>query len=145
MNENVNTLKVREKGFPGILLHIPSPPARLYWLGQPFDSWLNKPKLAVVGSRRMTAYGQGITQKLVSKLAKAGVVIIGGLAYGIDITAHRAALEALIIGLMKQGVTAQDQLALTAKLDSRTLSSALIMLELSGYIRLAGGGHWILA
>ena len=50
--------------------------------------------VAVVGSRRPTAYGKQITYQITHELAKAGVVIVSGLALGIDGIAHRAALDA---------------------------------------------------
>jgi DNA processing protein len=50
--------------------------------------------VAIVGTRRMTSYGEDITYRLAYDLAKAGVVIVSGLAAGIDSVAHRAALEA---------------------------------------------------
>ena len=50
--------------------------------------------MAVVGSRKVTAYGRIITERLVRSLVQAGVVIVSGLAVGVDGIAHRAALEA---------------------------------------------------
>lgn len=90
----VNTLTLNSPGFPPVLATIPSPPQQLYWLGQAPETWLAKPRVAIVGSRKLTGYGQAVTQKLATELARAGVVIISGLAYGIDITAHQAALAA---------------------------------------------------
>jgi DNA processing protein len=288
MNDNVNTLKLGAAGYPTALTQIPQPPARLFWTGVPPSEWLDKPKVAIVGSRRSTAYGQQIAHRLAADLSRAGVIVISGLAFGIDVAAHRGALEAggstiailatplnrvspvshinvarqilergtimseypagapvfagnfvirnriisglsdivvipeavlksgalhtarfaleqgktvmavpgninrpasegcnnliksgavpvtsaddiffalkikpdknrvpkpfsgsrqeaAVIELMKQGITAQDELALAAKLDGRVLSSALTMLEISGHIRPAGGGNWILA
>jgi DNA processing protein len=88
----VNTLKFTDSDFPNVLANISSPPQQLFWTGQDPKVWLNKPRVAIVGSRKLTPYGRGVTDKLASKLAQAGVVIISGLAYGIDITAHKAAL-----------------------------------------------------
>ncbi|MGH7156628.1 MAG: DNA-processing protein DprA [Candidatus Saccharimonadales bacterium] len=91
---NVNTLKLIDQDFPEILSQIPSPPQQIYWIGKHPKHWLDKPRVAVVGSRKMTAYGKTITDSFVTELARAGVVIVSGLALGIDITAHRAALAA---------------------------------------------------
>jgi DNA processing protein len=88
----VNKLKLQDAAFPEILARIPSPPKMINWTGRPPESWLDRPKVAVVGSRKMTAYGQAVTSKLSARLAEAGVVIISGLAFGIDITAHKSAL-----------------------------------------------------
>jgi len=91
---NVNMLKLGETGFPEILAQIPSPPKSIYWQGQAPSSWLDMPKVAMVGSRKVTPYGKAVTTKLATDLVRAGVVIISGLAYGVDITAHQAALAA---------------------------------------------------
>src|SRR6266404_4224996 len=88
----VNILKLIDPDFPEVLAQIPSAPQQIYWSGQPPKQWLDRPRLAVVGSRKMTPYGQSVTNKLVTSLAQIGVVIISGLAYGIDTCAHRAAL-----------------------------------------------------
>ncbi len=50
--------------------------------------------LAVVGSRRMSEYGQRVIPLLLSPLAVSGVVIVSGFMYGVDVAAHKAALEA---------------------------------------------------
>jgi len=91
---DVNTLALNQPGYPPILTNIYSPPKQLYWAGIDPASWLDKPKVAIVGSRKATPYGRNITTKLARELSEAGVVIISGLAYGIDITAHQAALAA---------------------------------------------------
>ena len=90
----VNTLTFSKPGYPEILSHITDPPKIIYWQGQPPGQWLKRPKIAVVGSRKFSPYGKAVTERLVAELARAGVVIISGLAYGIDITAHNAALAA---------------------------------------------------
>lgn len=90
----VNKLKVSDPDYPQILRQISGPPAAIYWTGCPPHDWLSRPKIAVVGSRKFSPYGKNITERFVYDLARMGVVIISGLAYGIDITAHRAALAA---------------------------------------------------
>lgn len=62
--------------------------------------------VAIVGSRRPTAYGKHVTHQLSYELAKRGVVIVSGLAYGIDAIAHEAALEAggVTIAVMANGL-----------------------------------------
>ena len=91
---NVNTLKLGDPDYPDQLRNISQPPEQLFWIGRDPQSWLKKPKVAVVGSRKFTPYGKTVTNKIVRELSEAGVVIISGLAFGIDITAHEAALSA---------------------------------------------------
>jgi len=77
--------------YPQRLFDVDDSPYVLYYKGD--ISLANKPSLAVVGTRKPTNYGRIITDKLVRDVASAGVVIISGLAYGIDSIAHRVCLE----------------------------------------------------
>lgn len=71
---------------------IPTPPAAIYFTGHlPAE---RIPSVAIVGTRKPTAYGKEVAHSLAFELAKRGVVIISGLALGTDAVAHRAALEA---------------------------------------------------
>lgn len=88
----VNNLKLDDPDYPDVLRHIYSPPKELFYLGTAPKDFINMPRVAIVGSRKATAYGRQVTEKLASELAKAGVVIISGLALGIDAYAARAAL-----------------------------------------------------
>jgi DNA processing protein len=90
----VNIHKHNASNIPAQLQTVDRPPEQLFIKGVPLEEWLGKPKLGVVGSRKMSAYGAAITEDLVSRLAAAGVVIVSGLAYGVDAAAHRAALSA---------------------------------------------------
>lgn len=90
----VNKLKQHDPNFPKILLQIPSPPKELYWAGAEPSSWLNRPRVAIVGSRKVTPYGRDITDRLAGELARAGAIIVSGLAYGADSIAHQAAIKA---------------------------------------------------
>ena len=65
----------------------------IFYKGQ-IDLLLDEsPKLAIVGSRRMTDYGQRVIEKWVPVLVDKGVTIISGFMYGVDQTAHRVCLE----------------------------------------------------
>ncbi len=78
--------------YPPLLAEIPDPPPLLYVKGElrPEDRWA----LAVVGTRRATAYGRQVTETLVGELARNRITIVSGLARGIDRHAHQAALAA---------------------------------------------------
>ena len=89
----VNSHKLVRGSLPKNVATIDRPPSQLFVSGQPLDSWIDLPKVAIVGSRKMTTYGQYVTNLFSSKLAAAGVVIISGLAYGVDAAAHKAALD----------------------------------------------------
>jgi DNA processing protein len=88
----VRALRFIDPGYPKLLSEIPLPPAVLYVRGEMMaeDEWA----LAVVGTRRASAYGRQMTEQLVSALAAQRITIISGLARGIDTHAHVAALNA---------------------------------------------------
>ena len=80
-----------DREYPRLLKEISDAPDKLYFKGK-WSSKLFDRCLAVVGSRRMTSYGERITKMLVSELSGAGSTIVSGFMYGIDATAHSAAL-----------------------------------------------------
>lgn len=77
---------------PDCLGAIPDPPKQLYVMGE-LNALLSQPRVGIVGSRKVTTYGTAVTQQLAGALSKAGVVIISGLALGVDGLAHQAAVE----------------------------------------------------
>jgi DNA processing protein len=79
--------------YPAPLRDLPDPPPALFAIGD--LAMLEGPAVAVVGTRRATAYGERATREIVGALSRAGVMIVSGLARGIDGRAHSAALEAL--------------------------------------------------
>lgn len=86
-------LTLTGKSLPSILSQLPDPPAQLYVEGT-LDGIFDRPRLAVVGSRKASPYGRQVTDSLVREAAGAGAVIISGLALGIDAAAHQSALDA---------------------------------------------------
>ena len=84
--------KLKPEQFPEGLNEIPQPPKTLYIRGKlPSEDMIY---LAVVGSRKYTSYGKDICEKLIRGLKGHPIVIVSGLAIGIDTIAHKAALEA---------------------------------------------------
>jgi DNA processing protein len=83
--------KLKPEQFPKPLLEIPQPPKTLYIRGKLPDKDLIY--LAVVGSRKYTSYGRDICEKLIRGLKDYPIVIVSGLALGIDSIAHRTAME----------------------------------------------------
>ncbi len=78
--------------YPYLLREVPAPPPILYYRGQLAE--VDRTAVAIVGTRRATAYGREMAHRIAFELATAGVTIVSGLALGIDGVAHRAALEA---------------------------------------------------
>lgn len=81
-----------DAAYPSSLLEIPDPPVLLYVTGTP--SVLSAPALAIVGARSATRQGEETARAFARSLAEAGLVIISGLAMGIDAAAHEGALLA---------------------------------------------------
>ena len=87
----VSVLTWESSDYPDMLREIPAAPPVLFVRGrlEPVDRWA----VAVVGTRRLTAYGRQVTSDLVAGLVGNGITVVSGLARGIDAVAHRAALE----------------------------------------------------
>lgn len=90
----VNRHKLNHTELPELLKLMADPPKQIYVLGQSLDNIMAMPRVAIVGSRKPSAYGREVAYRLAKELASSGVVIISGLAFGIDSIAHKAALEA---------------------------------------------------
>ena len=90
--------------YPSLLLEISDPPAVLYCRGR--IELLNRPALAVVGSRNATAQGNGNAEQFAGSFSAAGLTIVSGLAQGIDAAAHRGGLsgEGSTIAVLGTGV-----------------------------------------
>jgi len=90
--------------FPQALLQIYDPPVLLYVRGD--AQVLNLPSLSIVGTRKPTLYGTQMAQRLGRELATRGLVIISGLARGIDAIGHQGAMDAngRAIGVLGTGI-----------------------------------------
>ena len=88
----IGVLKAGDPAYPALLKTIHEPPPVLYCKGDP--GLFERPAIALVGSRRPTLYGEKMAQVLARELCGLGIVVVSGLARGIDTAAHRGALEA---------------------------------------------------
>jgi DNA processing protein len=89
--EGVSVLTLASEQYPQLLREISNPPFILYIKGAPIFN--EQPLLAVVGSRKFTAYGRQVAYKLSQDLVRAGFTIVSGMALGIDAIAHQGALD----------------------------------------------------
>ena len=97
-------ITIDDAEYPRLLREIFDPPLALHVRGD--RSILQRTCVAIVGSRRASPYAINVAGQLARQLAAAGVVIVSGLALGVDAAAHRAALEAggTTIGVLGTGI-----------------------------------------
>ena len=116
-------------GYPPLLAELHDPPARLHLRGGPAEI-LSLPAVAVVGARSCSAYGAQVARDLAGELAAAGLVIVSGLARGIDGEAHRGALAAggLTVAVLGCGID-RDYPRAHAELARRIAASGLVVSE----------------
>lgn len=97
---------LEEEDYPDQLKQCPDAPVLLFSKGAALP--LSEPCLSVVGTRKATSYGRDMCQRLISGLSELtpGLTIVSGMAYGIDIMAHRAALKSGLrtIGVLGNGL-----------------------------------------
>ncbi len=98
---NVQVLFIDQPGYPKRLKHCPDAPITLFFKGN--DNLQCDRVVAVIGTRKNTHAGQSLTEDLIATLSNQGVLVVSGLAFGIDAWAHRAALNN---GLQTVGVLA---------------------------------------
>ncbi len=87
----VRTLTWEDEAYPSLLQEIPQSPPVLFIRGEAGPQF--EQALAVVGTRRVTAYGREVCEQFCGAVARAGVAIVSGLARGIDAIAHRVAVD----------------------------------------------------
>jgi DNA processing protein len=100
----VKTLFYLDDNYPYRLKHQPDSPCMLYALGN--ADLNNKKVIAIVGTRKATDYGRQFIDQLVEVLAPTDCLVVSGLAYGIDIQAHRAAIrnDLPTVGVLAHGL-----------------------------------------
>jgi len=90
----METIRKGDANYPKLLKELSSPPKKLYIRGN--KEILNNDSIAIVGSRKPTAYGKSALADIAEEIVAAGVQIISGMAFGIDALAHRTALNAKV-------------------------------------------------
>ena len=128
-----------DRQYPDPLRAIEEPPAVLYGLGQP-AALSRAPLIAVVGTRRPTAVARDLATRIGQRLAEAGATVVSGLAFGIDVAAHRAALEGgtMTIGVIGSGIDAPGPAA-HRQLAQRIATGGAIVSELAPGVRATQG------
>ena len=104
LDHEVRILFHSDPEFPSRLRQIPDAPSLLFYRG---NATLNERcSIGVIGTRRASSYGRELTEQLISELAAFNPLIISGLAYGIDSTAHRSSLRNGLktIGVLAGGI-----------------------------------------
>ncbi len=97
----INYISPLDSEYTQIIGNIAVVPEKLYYMGTlPAH---RVPSVAIVGTRRPTAYGKEVTTSLATDLAKRGIIIISGMALGVDALAHQAAIAAGGITIAVQG------------------------------------------
>lgn len=100
----IQPLFLTDKNYPQRLLHCYDPPAMLYYRG---NADLNSSKIiSIVGTRNNSDYGKQVTEKLIKELPFQNILIVSGLAFGIDSIAHKAALKNNLptVGVLAHGL-----------------------------------------
>jgi DNA processing protein len=127
----VRRLRRRDLGYPGLLAAIHDPPPRLWVRGDAdAEDILCRDAVAVVGARSCSSYGRSVARSLGRELAASGLVVVSGMARGIDGEAHRGALEpdGLTVAVLGCGID-RDYPAAHAELARRICKRGLVVSE----------------
>jgi len=119
-----------DPAYPPLLRELHDPPAGLFLRGGGEQELLRRPAVAIVGARACSSYGVQVGRLLGRELAAAGLIVLSGLARGVDGEAHRGALEAggLTIAVLGCGVD-RDYPAAHAHLARRICEHSLVVSE----------------
>lgn len=126
----VRRLRRSDPAFPQLLAAIHDPPPALFVRGGAGLELLAGPAVAVVGARSCSSYGRSVARSLGRELAAAGLVVVSGMARGIDGEAHRGALDAagLTVAVLGCGID-RDYPAAHAELARRICERGLVVSE----------------
>ena len=119
-----------EPAFPPLLRAIHDPPVGLFLRGEAAPELLSRPAVAIVGARACSPYGSQVARMLGRDLAAAGLVVVSGLARGVDGEAHRGALDAggATVGVLGCGID-RDYPAAHRELARRIAEGGLVVSE----------------
>jgi DNA processing protein len=92
LDTNTVTVAITDPRYPALLREIYDPPVLLFARGR--VELLQSTAIGIVGTRRPTAYGLAVAERLSADLARAGLTIVSGMARGIDTAAHKGAITA---------------------------------------------------
>ncbi len=119
--EDIKEIKIEDKNYPKLLKKFPDAPKVLYYRGNFIQQ--NESCFGIVGTRRPSPYGQQVTLQIAGELADAGLIIVSGMAPGIDTFAHKICVEkgkrtiaVLGTGLDEKSIYPQSNLALSKKI-----------------------------
>ncbi|MEG2775983.1 MAG: DNA-processing protein DprA [Cellulosilyticaceae bacterium] len=90
--QDIQVIDINDSIYPENLKRIDSPPLVIFARGD--SSCFERPSIAIVGARKCSEYGFAVAKRLGRELAEKGIVVVSGMALGIDEAAHRGALEA---------------------------------------------------
>ena len=122
--------RLRRRELPELLRQIHDPPRTLFLRGKADADVLGRPAVAIVGARGCSPYGAQVARMLGRELAAAGLVVVSGLARGVDGEAHRGALEAggVTVAVLGCGID-RDYPAVHAELARRIGERGLVVSE----------------
>ena len=126
----IRRVRRRDPTYPALLARIHDPPPALYLRGAGSEPLLARAAVAVVGARSCSAYGRSVARSLGRELAAAGLVVVSGMARGVDGEAHRGALDAggVTVAVLGCGVD-RDYPAAHAELARRICERGLVVSE----------------
>ena len=120
MAEEIKTINIQDKNYPKLLKKIKNAPEVIYYRGEMKS---DENCFAVVGTRRFSPYGKQVALEMAGDLAEAGLIIVSGLAPGIDTFAHTATVErrkrtiaVLGTGVDEKSIYPQSNLKLAQKI-----------------------------
>src|SRR3972149_5281268 len=90
--DTIKTVNITESKYPFLLSQISDPPKKLYYFGKLPSK--KETLIAIVGSRKCSHYGRQVAEEFSYNLAREGIIVVSGLALGIDSIAHQNAIKA---------------------------------------------------
>ena len=116
-DNNINVCAFTDEQYPQRLKHCLDGPVLLFSRGN--INWNNRRIISIVGTRKITTYGEHFIKKLIKDLTPLNPLIISGFAYGVDITTHKACIEH---GLQNVGVLAHGLNQIYPKVHAKYMS-----------------------